>query len=218
MISKNFNIPLNDEPYKDTTALGKSWPAVYNGARYVKVQIDSATNTIEFSVFKTDKLEEMNTFDNYAKTPGKYWHVIDATLNPFEAAYVTGDYDTGATDDFTCELGTLDNEGQTETYTFGYDDNKGMIAQTYFSHEMKFVNGSFVMPRFRTHANTRQSFLDSLQIQIAGIEKGLAENTELTTQDRAALEAYKTWLASVPTKYAEVDHWKIPFQIVPPIY
>jgi hypothetical protein len=218
MITKNFNIPLNDEPYKDTKTLNKVWPATYNGPRYIKVQIDSTTHFVDRYVYMTDKSEEMNSFDNYPKEPGKYWQTIDATINPFEAAYVTGLYDTGVTDNYQTELGTLDDNGDPETYEFGYDDQSGMIAQTYYSHELKFQNGAWVMPRFRVHALSRQQFLDSLQTQIQGIEKGLAENTELTEEQKTKLLEYKTWLENVPTKYAAVDHWKIPFKHQVPVY
>ena len=113
---------------------------------------------------------------------------------------------------------TTDAEGNAETWTYGWDDNTGMIAQQYFNLDLKFVNGSFVAPRFRVHALTRESFMQSMQLQITNITNALENNETLTDEAREQLETYRTWLQNLPTKYANVKHWKIPFTLPVPIY
>lgn len=219
MITKNFNIVLTDEPYVDTTALNKTHPATYTGPKYVKVQIDMESGYAEKVIFGTDDLNEMTSFDGYAKEPGKTYTVIDGTVNPFEAAYMTGMYDTGVVEDYSEDIGTTDDEGNPETWNYVWEDNRGMIGQQYMGLDLKFVNGSWVRPRFRVHALTRESFLASLNVQINSITAALAkENSTLSDADRAKLETYKTWLQNVPTKYAGVKHWKIPFKHQVPQY
>lgn len=217
MITKNFTIPLADEPYLDTTALNKSHAATYVGPRYLKIAIDSATSYVERVVSGADTMDEMNQLNVPLET-GKTYHILDANTYTFEAAYLTGMYNTGITENYTETLPTTNAEGTAETWTYGWDDNTGMIAQQYYNIDLKFVNGSFVRPRFRVHALTRDSFMQSMQLQITNITNALENNETLTEEAREQLETYRTWLQNLPTKYANVKHWKIPFTLPVPIY
>jgi len=217
MITKNFTIPLADEPYVDTTALNKTHAAAYTGNRYLKIVIDSETKYVERVVAAADTLDDINNAF-VAQEPGKTYEILDANTHTFEAAYLTGMYDTGVTENYTETLSTVDAEGANETWSYTWEDNTGMILQQYVGRDLKFVNGAYVRPRFRTHALTRESFMQSMQQQISNINAALENNTTLTEETREQLAAYVTWLENLPTKYANIKHWKIPFKISVPIY
>ena len=217
MITKNFTIPLTDEPYVDTTALNRTHAATYTGTRYLKIVIDSETKYVERIVSGADTLDEINNIF-VAQEPEKTYAILDANTHTFEAAYLSGLYNTGVVENYTETLPTKDAEGVDETWEYGWDDNTGMILQQYMGRDLKFVNGSYVRPRFRVHALTRQSFLESLIVQATAIEAAIESNESLSDADIAQLETYVTWLRNVPTKYANVKHWKIPFKITVPIY
>jgi hypothetical protein len=217
MINKNFTIPLADEPYVDTTALNKTHAAAYTGNRYLKIVIDSETKYVERIVAAADTLDDINNAF-VAQEPGKTYEILDANTHTFEAAYLTGMYDTGVTENYTETLSTVDAEGADETWSYTWEDNTGMILQQYVGRDLKFVNGAYVRPRFRTHALTRESFMQSMQQQISNINAALENNTTLTEETREQLAAYVTWLENLPTKYANIKHWKIPFKISVPIY
>jgi hypothetical protein len=217
MITKNFTIPLADEPYVDTTALNKTHAAAYTGNRYLKIVIDSETKYVERVVAAADTLDDINNAF-VAQEPGKTYEILDANTHTFEAAYLTGMYDTGVTENYTETLSTVDAEGADETWSYTWEDNTGMILQQYVGRDLKFVNGAYVRPRFRTHALTRESFMQSMQQQISNINAALENNTTLTEETREQLAAYVTWLENLPTKYANIKHWKIPFKISVPIY
>jgi hypothetical protein len=217
MITKNFTIPLADEPYVDTTALNKTHAAAYTGNRYLKIVIDSETKYVERVVAAADTLDDINNAF-VAQEPGKTYEILDANTHTFEAAYLTGMYDTGVTENYTETLSTVDAEGADETWSYTWEDNTGMILQQYVGRDLKFVNGAYVRPRFRTHALTRESFMQSMQQQISNINAALENNTTLTEETREQLAAYVTWLENLPTKYANIKHWKIPFTISIPIY
>lgn len=217
MINKNFTIPLADEPYVDTTALNKTHAAAYTGNRYLKIVIDSETKYVERVVAAADTLDDINNAF-VAQEPGKTYEILDANTHTFEAAYLTGMYDTGVTENYTETLSTVDAEGANETWSYTWEDNTGMILQQYVGRDLKFVNGAYVRPRFRTHALTRESFMQSMQQQISNINAALENNTTLTEETREQLAAYVTWLENLPTKYANIKHWKIPFTISVPIY
>jgi len=217
MITKNFTIPLADEPYVDTTALNKTHAAAYTGNRYLKIVIDSETKYVERVVAAADTLDDINNAF-VAQESGKTYEILDANTHTFEAAYLTGMYDTGVTENYTETLSTVDAEGADETWSYTWEDNTGMILQQYVGRDLKFVNGAYVRPRFRTHALTRESFMQSMQQQISNINAALENNTTLTEETREQLAAYVTWLENLPTKYANIKHWKIPFKISVPIY
>ena len=60
--------------------------------------------------------------------------------------------------------------------------------------------------------------MQSMQLQITNITNALENNETLTEEAREQLETYRTWLQNLPTKYANVRHWKIPFTLPVPIY
>ena len=84
--------------------------------------------------------------------------------------------------------------------------------------DLKFVNGTFVKPRFRVHALTRESFMQSMQQQVTYMNNALENNDSLSDEVRGQLETYIAFLENIPTKYAAVKHWKIPFPLQVPIY
>ncbi len=217
MLNKNFTIPLADEPYLDTVTENKSHPGTYTGPKYLKICVDATTKYVERVVAGADSLDAINEI-LVPQEEGKTIHILDANTNTFEAAYLTGLYTTGLVPNYVETLPTVDDEGNAETWEYGWDDNTGMIQQQYYNLDLKFVNGAFVKPRFRIHALTRSSFLASMELQITNITNALANNDTLTDEAKAQLETYKTWLQNLPTKYANVSHWKIPFKLSVPIY
>jgi len=217
MINKNFTIPLADEPYLDTITQNKTYAATYTGPRYLKVCVDKTTKIVERYVAGADTMDGLSAIIAIEE-PEKIYQTLDAQVHTFEAAYITGMYTTGAVENYIETLPTKDAAGVDETFEYGWNDNTGMISQQYYNIDLKFVNGAYVRPRFRTHALTRASFLASLVVQATAIEAAIESNEALSASDITQLETYVTWLRNVPTKYASVSHWKIPFKIVVPIY
>ena len=85
---------------------------------------------------------------------------------------------------------------------------------------MKYTAGSFVKPQMRTHALTRQMFLDSLGPLADGLQANLDADTadpKYTAAQRQAVVDHKAYVDNIPTKYAAVDHWKIPFKPMPQV-
>ena len=145
--------------------------------------------------------------------------VIDATANPFEAAFITGDYTTGAVAAYEESLGTNDDDGNPETRSYTWQENS-LLAQIYLHGTMKYTDGAFVRPQMRTHALTRQMFLDSLGPLADGLQANLDADTadpKYTAAQRQAVVDHKAYVDNIPTKYAAVDHWKIPFKPMPQV-
>ena len=70
-------------------------------------------------------------------------------------------------------------------------------------------------PEFRGHAITRDSFNETITNQIDQCTAELARDDVYTDDEKVAITTYKTFLEGISTKYAAVDHWKIPFPQFP---
>ena len=140
--------------------------------------------------------------------------VIDADSDTLVAAYLTNAYETGEVADYSEDLGTTDANGDAETWEYVWNDN-GVIHQIYLQGTAKFENNAVVAPEFRAHAITRDSFNETITNQIAQCTEELARDDVYTDDEKAAITTYKTFLEGISTKYAAVDHWKIPFPQFP---
>ena len=81
-----------------------------------------------------------------------------------------------------------------------------------------FSTQTYSRPPYRTHALSRESFLASLEVMAQQIRDRLAaESSILDAEAKDELNDYLDWLADVPVKYANVDHWKIPFRSYPQV-
>ena len=73
------------------------------------------------------------------------------------------------------------------------------------------------------HNNSREDTLKTWADMAAGIRRALSTDGEahnnLTDAEKKTLGDHATWLESIPVKYADVNHWKIPYpETVLPMY
>ena len=212
-MNKSFNIAMPNKPYVEDFSEGKVQAATYTGPRYLKVQYHNDTKYIANIINEGDTMEDLNegpsaVMENHTST------VIDADSETLVAAYLTNAYETGEVADHSEDLGTTDATGDAETWEYVWNDN-GVIHQIYLQGTAKFENNAVVAPEFRTHAITRDSFNETVTNQIDQCTAELARDDVYTDDEKAAITTYKTWLEGISTKYAAVDHWKIPFPQFP---
>jgi hypothetical protein len=217
MITTAFNIALPNKPYVDNFSDNTVHGSNYAGFKFIKVIVD-ANGWVVNAVSEADTMDEVNAQASPVPA-GCSAVVVDGSANPFEAAFITGRYTTGAVAAYEESLGTNDANGDPEvwTYTWGED---GVLNQIYLHGTLKYVDGAFVAPQMRTHALTRQMFLDSLAPMSQGLTDALTAddaNTVYTAAERQAIVDHKTYVDNISTKYAAVDHWKIPFKPMPKI-
>jgi hypothetical protein len=211
-MNKNFTVTLPDEPYKTTTALNKTVACVYTGPRYLAICVIDETGEIKYVARRGESLAEIDQATLVDDDPATEFYVIDANDHTFAAAYLTGRYTHGDVEDF--EVVHPDDLG---TWTYHYDDGTGIIGQCFYGQDMKYVNGQFTAPRYREHACRRQDVIDSCS-HIASLVETSLQNNDYSDEDRTKLEEYIVWLRAVPTAYANIDHWKIPFPSDIPTY
>lgn len=207
---KFFTVQLSDEPYKATTKLNKTIEATYLGPRFLALCVHMPTGEIRYvarSGETTDELELPSLVDDDEETE---FIVLDAKEKPFEAAYLTGNYEHDPIEDYVEEL---PNGGGKYTYSWA----GGAISQNYYGQDMFYRDGEFTTPRFREHAVTKESVFSGAKKAANVITQSLADN-DYKDSERVALEEYRDWLNNVETVYADVDHWKIPFPANPPRY
>lgn len=205
---KNFTFLLPDEPYKNTTALNKVQNAVYTGPRYIAICVTPADGSIKYIARRGESLAEIDMDTLVDDDPTTEFYLIDASEHPMACAYLTHSYETGSVPDYSEEV--TDADGTTTTYDYHYDDATGSMGQCFYHDSLKYVNGNFVGPVYRLHANTKESLLQNYLVTATAIEQSLAVN-DYTDEDRATLVAHVAWLRDLERLYAGIDHWKIPF-------
>jgi antirestriction protein len=207
---KFFTIPLSDEPYKTTTDLNKTVQATYIGHRFLALCVHTPTGEIKYLAASADSQADLQAELLVDNDPATEFVILDADVNTFEAAYITHKYEH---DDIPNYEETLpDNKG---TYSYTYAG--GAIEQNYEAFDLKYANGHFSGPQFRTHNLTRTSVLESSTMLVPVMEHSLAVN-DYTPQERQELTDYISWLKNLSTNYDGIDHWKIPFPANPPKY
>ena len=213
-IRVNFDIAMPNKPYVDDFSEGKTHPAVYTGFRWIKFQYNTETKEIANVIAEADIVDDL-PMNETAVAEGYQSATLNCEENPLIASIITRNYETGEVADYEEDLGTTDAEGNAETWTYYWNDNTGVLGQIYLHGTMKYVDNNFVMPTFRSHALSRESFLEGVNNQIAGCDHELARADVYNEEETAKITAHKAWLQAVPTKYANVDHWKIPFPSSP---
>jgi len=213
-IKQNFTIEMPNQPYVDDFSEGKTQAATYTGARYIKVQYDLSDGTVKNILNEADTLEELNSrpvgiMEGHAPLE------IDATEHTKLAAYISGNYETGEVADYTEDLGTTDAEGNAETWSYYWNDHKGVLSQLYLRDTIKWIDNAFQGPEFRAHAVSSDEFNASVQRNIEKDTAELARDGVYTDEEKATIQAHKTFLESIATKYAGVKHWKIVFPSSP---
>lgn len=206
---KNFTITLPDEPYKNTTALNKTVNAVYTGPRYLAICVIDSTGEIKYVARSGETEAEIDMPTLVDDDPATEFYLIDASQNALAAAYLLHQYTTpdGVPDH---EETLTDADGEEFVYEYHYDDTTGCLGQCYFTNSLKYVNGNFVGPEYRLHANTRTDTIENYKRYATQIEQSLATN-DYTDSDRTRLAAHAEWLKDLERKYANIDHWKFPF-------
>lgn len=208
-MKKNFTFVLPDEPYTNKTENNNVINTVYEGPRYLLCRVNPTTNVVE-GVVRTG--EAASDFEGMPKEEGYDFLTIDAEVNPFEAAYLTGNYTHDIIEDPTFVL----PRGLGE-WTYHYDDYTGGISQAFYQHTLKYKGGVFIKPEYRLHALSRESVFNGAKLTAKNILKSLAEN-DFSDEDRKTLEDYAKWLTDLDKTYHDVDHWKITFPVSVPKY
>jgi len=213
-IEKAFTIAIPDQPYVEDFSGGRTQDATYNGPKFIKFQYHKDTGVIASIIGDGDTEEQMNANE----LPCMEDHLpgfINADEKPLEAAMLTRSYNAGEVADYSEDLGTTDADGNAEVWEHYWNDGVGVLGQIYNLETIKYQNNEIVMPDFRTHGLSREAFMEGVNGQIAGCTTELAKSDTYTDEEVAEITAYKTFLESIETKYANVDHWKINFPASP---
>jgi len=210
---KTFTAVLPDEPYKTTTRLNRTVECYYVGARYVLVRIEKSDGKYFCVDGYAETLEGLDSSRLTAEQLQLDSHeqvVIDADVDTWMAAHLTHEYEHTAVPNYVETLSTG------EVYEYHYDDIQSACTQPYYTNDSyyKKETNSWIRPRMRTHAITRASFMEGVSSQIGSIEEIVIRNV-LTADRQAEAVAYLTFLKSIATKYANIDHWKIRFPKYP---
>ena len=210
---KAFTAVLPDEPYKTTTKLNRTVECYYVGTRYVLARVEKSDGKIYCVDGYGETLEDLDPSRLPADVLIKEGHdqvVIDAEIDTWIAAHLTHEYEHTSVPNYVETLSTG------EVYEYQYDDIHSAVTQPYYTNDTyyKKETNTWIRPRMRTHAITRASFLEGVASQTATVQE-VVDSGRLTADRLVEAKAYLDFLKSVPTKYANIDHWKIKFPKYP---
>lgn len=208
-MKKFFEVTLPDEPFKTETTLNKKVQCTYDGPKYLLIRVDDATGQVVGAVSGSDSLDGLNA--ESFNEEGHSFHVLDASINPFEAAYISYAYTHPEIESY---VETLPNGDKWE---YNYEKSTGVLSHLYKALNLKYVGGKFVMPERITHGTSREDFFNGINGLLEGLTKSLNEN-DFLPEERTKLEEYKSWLSTLEKDYANIDHWKIRFPTDIPMY
>lgn len=209
----NFTINLNDEPYVDSFTQGKTCQAKYVGLRYVKVEYDTTSGLIKHIVAQGDNLKDVDQV-KVIPEPNHDHFIIDANIYPWEASYLTSDYEYAQVPTYEENLGTLDDEGNPEIWKYTYSVDGSVLTHIFVPNDLKFINGEFVKPRVRLHMVTRENYIKMISTHIAMCDEELSR-TVYRPEELEIIRNYKSFVQQVLNKYGDTKHWKIQFPVLP---
>lgn len=211
---KAFKAVLPDEPYKTTTKKNITVDCIYTGRRFLLIRLngDGTMFALERGAETEAELEPFKmTPEQLALDGDTFQIVLDAEVNTWEAAHITHDYEHGEVPNYKETLPTG------EVYEYHYDDFCAALDQPFYVNDMRYdiPTKTWIRPRYRVHAVTRQDFLAGMAVQ-ARVFKEAYDSGKYLAEDMEKFKTYYEFCQSVPTKYANVDHWKINC-LAPPI-
>ena len=207
MFTKEFTIALPNEPLKNDFSDNTTITGTYKGPRYIKIEYNNETKVVGNWIDEGDTEAEFNgnpVAEGFSST------TLDADVDTKWVAFITGFYSTGDVADYEEDLGTTDDNGDAEKWTFYWFDETGVLGQIYEQGTMKFESGAITEPTVRVHSVSEADFTESVNGHIANATTEAARDV-YSDDEKAAINAYKSTLEGLSTKYSGKDHWKIPF-------
>jgi len=217
-MNKTFTVTYADEPYKTTTANGNTFECTYVGPRWILAQVDRDDDQVR-EAGRSDSSADDVALDPSGYEPDVYDYIVmDANESDdmaMRCAFITDEYTHPDVADYSEEI--TDADGDTYTWEHVYEGGTGMLAHIYVSDSLLYNHETrtWTNPTLRTHNNSRELTLQTWADQAAGIRRALSSDGDahnnFTDAERTTLGNHATWLESIPTKYANIDHWKIPY-------
>ena len=207
MFTKEFTIALPNEPLKNDFSDNTTITGTYKGPRYIKIEYNNETKVVGNWIDEGDTEAEFNgnpVAEGFSST------TLDAVVDTKWVAFITGFYSTGDVADYEEDLGTTDDNGDAEKWTFYWFDETGVLGQIYEQGTMKFESGAITEPTVRVHSVSEADFTESVNGHIANATTEAARDV-YSDEEKTAINAYKSTLEGLSTKYSGKDHWKIPF-------
>lgn len=214
-ISKEFTYDLPDEYTKQTSDLGLTATATYEGPEFLYVFVDAATGRLLASQsFMPTKNETVDAEHAQIRAGLDERAILLRPKTDNTDAIIASLFiapDTGESTDYPQKKYTLD--GETEPYYVRPDPQ--WTNHTYQADEIEydFTAGDWRTPfpwmkpwmTLEMHTTARDNI-------VGGARKFLEDNrANLTAAQIAAIEAFGTEMDAVYTKYAGIDAHMIPF-------
>lgn len=209
-----ITVSYPDQPYHTTTNDNLTFEMTYIGPRYILCQVDRDDHQVREAA-RSEKRDDPALDASGYEQDDYHYVLLDAhadDASALYAAYITDEYTHPDVDDYEEEC--TDADGNTWTFNHVYEGTTGMLPHIYYAESLLYYadTGTWRAPQFRQHNISRESVLDSLEIQERALRRALADSDQsFTDAERTELTEYADWLADVERLYDGINHWKWPF-------
>lgn len=212
-MEKTFTWNRPDEPYVNSSTGTRTIDITYTGPRYLLVELDPKLGTGSCIRSSEDENDPILDASNLAHNQWEYV-IVDAEELPALACSLTLAYKHPDPNDWTETL--TDADGEEFVFEHTYDETTGVI-----DHETAGLNGGYTYnfnlktwegPEYREHMVSATDFENGRLDMISQMQNRLDNKETLgyTAEQIESITNYKEYLESVPTKYADIPHWKLP--------
>jgi len=202
-MKKAFTAVIPDAPYSGIVTQNRTVNCMYNGYRYHVLAVNKVSKNIEYISGSYTTLDEINMSQHKEDDPNIYFVTLDANENPWEAAYLTEEYTHDPVDDYVEAL----PNGTEYRYVYSQDN---VVTEVYNHLQLKYENGQYIKPSYRTHMVSKESYWAGVDEHIAAVESELADHSdEYLPEDVTVLQEALQGMKDLKIQMADVDHWKI---------
>lgn len=201
-------IDINDEPFSATSTGKRKVKVLYNGPRYIYLEVDELS-TVQAVMHSSENMPESHiASQKLTPIPGREVIELDADKTTIAACHFWNSY-------------TLEVEDYSETlpngkiYSFEYSDQP-LIGEIWDFNRMKWNSSKkdFDTYKFLECPVSQQQILESCDLIQSKVQIAVVENGTLTADQRSSLNDY---IIQVNQFKADVNsgikHWKLPFPV-----
>lgn len=200
---KKFLVNIPDEPYKDSFALNKNCQVTYFGPSFLVLGVSTKDNKVKGIDGAFESMEEIDlaTFID----DDTYFVILNAFDHPFEAAYLSYQYNNDEQESYKETLPTG------EVYEYFYEKD-GILDNIYVNLDLYYdpTKQKYSTPRLLSLPIPEETYRETIKNKIKILEKALADNPTWTEDEKSQVNHAINWYKNMWTMYPNTDFFKIP--------
>lgn len=199
-------IDINDEPFSSEVTGKRQVKIIYNGPRYIYLEIDELSRVQAVMHISENAPDEKTAMQKLSMIAGRQLCEVDAEKTLIAACHFWNSY-TLEIDEYS---ETLSN-GETYTHTYGGQPN---VYDVWDFNQMTWnaAKKDFDIYKFIESPVSQQVMIESCDILISKVQQAVVENGSLTAEEKSLLNDYVIQINQFKAKvHSGIKHYKLVF-------